>query len=74
VAATVTSMPRPSAVSDAPRGRVKTLAELERDHIAHVLRVASGNVMAAAKMLGISRARLYRKMSQYGVERPSEAS
>jgi Nif-specific regulatory protein len=42
-----------------------TLAELEQRHIARVLRAVDGNRQAAARILGIDRSTLYRKMSRY---------
>jgi len=44
---------------------VGTLEELERRHISNVLRQVSGNRMAAAKALGISRRSLYRRLERY---------
>jgi DNA-binding NtrC family response regulator len=44
------------------------LNSAERAHILVVLRHASANVPEAAKMLGVSRATLYRKISQHGID------
>ncbi len=55
---------RPGRASD------KTLADVERDHIALVLAELHGNVTIAAQHLGIARASLYRKMREYGIARP----
>jgi transcriptional regulator with GAF, ATPase, and Fis domain len=41
-----------------------SLAELERQHIERVLRSVGGNRAAAARVLGIDRSTLYRKMSR----------
>jgi two-component system response regulator HydG len=49
--------------SDAPA----TLAELEARHIAHVLSVTGGRVATAARMLGVHRNTLTRKMREYGL-------
>lgn len=47
-------------------------AEIERDQIVAVLQQVHGNRMAAAKMLGISRRALYRRLERYqiGAEAP----
>jgi transcriptional regulator of acetoin/glycerol metabolism len=41
-----------------------TLAELEREHTARALRMTNGNMRAAAKLLGIGRATLYRRIAR----------
>jgi len=51
-----------SAVPTAP------LAELEREYILRVLVSTDGNKSQAAKILGIDRRTLYRKLEDYGVE------
>jgi DNA-binding NtrC family response regulator len=43
------------------------LEMLERDHIVEVLRKVRGNRMAAAKMLGISRRALYRRLDRHHI-------
>ncbi|HVO23229.1 MAG TPA: sigma 54-interacting transcriptional regulator [Candidatus Margulisiibacteriota bacterium] len=55
-------------------GRVRLAGSLkqardrfERDYIAHVLRIESGNVSHAARTLGISRVMLQRKMKDFGL-------
>ncbi|GAB4256343.1 MULTISPECIES: sigma-54-dependent transcriptional regulator [Deferrisoma] len=50
------------------RKRFPTLEELERDHIALVLRACDGQKTRAAEILGIDRKTLYRKVKQYGLE------
>ncbi|MDR3724141.1 MAG: sigma-54 dependent transcriptional regulator [Terracidiphilus sp.] len=49
---------------------VKTLAELERDAILGAIRTLNGDKLQAAKMLGIGKTTLYRKLKEYGVEDP----
>jgi len=62
------TMPRPrpdgaARSSEPPAG----LEELERDHIVDVLRQVHGNRMAAAKVLGISRRALYRRLERHHI-------
>ena len=53
--------------ADEPQAR--SLAALEKDHVARVLRDCEGNVTQAAKVLGIDRATLYNKLKRYGLRR-----
>ena len=46
-----------------------SLADLEKRHIANVLRHASGNISQAARILGIDRVTLYNKMRKYQIPR-----
>ena len=55
------------AVAEEPQGR--SLAAMEKDHVARVLRDCGGNVTQAAKVLGIDRATLYNKLRRYGLRR-----
>jgi DNA-binding NtrC family response regulator len=43
------------------------LGDVERDHIVDVLRQVNGNRMAAAKLLGISRRALYRRLERHHI-------
>jgi two-component system response regulator AtoC len=43
------------------------LEEMEREHILEVLRQVNGNRMAAAKLLGISRRALYRRLDRHNL-------
>ena len=45
-----------------------TLVELEKNHIQTTLESLKGNQTKAAKLLGISRSTLWRKMKEYGLE------
>jgi transcriptional regulator of acetoin/glycerol metabolism len=56
----------PPASSD--NSRSTNLAEVERDHIARVLREKNGNVTHAAAALGIDRRTLQRKLRAYGMD------
>ncbi|MCG3137546.1 MAG: Transcriptional regulatory protein ZraR [Phycisphaerae bacterium] len=51
-----------------PEGMSSRLTDIERDHILRVLEAHQGNKLAAAKALGISRMKLYRKLEDYNVE------
>jgi two-component system response regulator HydG len=48
-------------------GSVPTLEEVERDHVRAVLALCSGNKKKAARVLGIPRGSLYRKLERYGL-------
>ena len=52
-------------------GELVTLAELERRYIARALEAAGGNKTLAAKILGLDRTTLYRKLSDTPPERES---
>lgn len=43
------------------------LSELEKDTIQNAIAQANGNISQAAKLLGLSRAALYRKLEKYGL-------
>ena len=59
---------RAAAAALAPAsGAVGTFAEVERDLIARALESTGGNKVAAAKLLRISRKKLYAKISKYGL-------
>ena len=65
--------PQPSAPPDvAPEesdeAGVLPLYEVERRAIVRALRASQGGVSRAAKLLGISRTTLYRKLAEYGLE------
>jgi DNA-binding NtrC family response regulator len=55
------AVPEPIAAGD-----VRTLAQVERDYIASVLRAVGGNRAQAAAKLGIGAATLYRKLKCFG--------
>ncbi|WP_075794005.1 sigma-54-dependent transcriptional regulator [Massilia putida] len=58
--------PAPSPVRGDAAGDFK-LGALERDTIAAALDKARGNISLAARMLGVSRAALYRKLGKHGI-------
>jgi len=49
----------------ARRTSIRTLAEMEREHILDVLKCCDGSRVQAAKILGIDRVSLWRKMKSY---------
>ena len=46
-----------------------SLADVEKEHIRHVLKIHRGNATTAARQLGISRTTLWRKLRGYGLTR-----
>jgi transcriptional regulator of acetoin/glycerol metabolism len=56
----------PDAPAVAP-AEIVPLEVLERRAILHALAALDGNMSLAAKRLGLGRATLYRKLSQYGI-------
>jgi len=56
--------------SDSSAQRVLTLAESEKNHVLRILTLTSFNIKRAANLLGITRARLYRKIKEYHLEVP----
>jgi two-component system response regulator HydG len=64
--------PLPQSV-EADIGSMLTIDELERKHIKRVLRVADGNKTQAARVLGIDRRTLYRKLERFAHGPPANA-
>jgi DNA-binding NtrC family response regulator len=58
--------------SESPGGTpaIKTLADLERDAILGAIRTLDGDKLQAAKLLGIGKTTLYRKLKEYGIVDP----
>ncbi|CAN7655129.1 sigma-54 dependent transcriptional regulator [Pseudoduganella sp. LjRoot289] len=56
-----------AASPPAAAGDDLTLSALERDAIAAALAAAKGNISHTARMLGVSRAALYRKLGKHGI-------
>ena len=52
----------------APENGNVSMRELEKQAIRNALHAANGNVSKAARVLGLGRTTLYRKMSSYGIE------
>jgi two-component system response regulator HydG len=61
------AMPAARAAVPAPPPRPEGLTEIEREHIVRVLAEVSGNKLAAAQRLGISRRTLYRRLERHGL-------
>jgi DNA-binding NtrC family response regulator len=55
-------------------GDLVTLEEMERRYILHVLNSAGGNRSVAARLLGLDRKTLYRKLQNFGVPGQYEAA
>ena len=51
---------------------VATLADLERQAILGAIRTLKGDKLQAAKLLGIGKTTLYRKLKEYGIADPSQ--
>jgi len=49
---------------------LKTLADLEREAILSAIRTLNGDKLQAAKLLGIGKTTLYRKLKEYGINDP----
>ena len=47
--------------------QVKALADLEREAILGAIRTLNGDKLQAAKLLGIGKTTLYRKLKEYGI-------
>ncbi len=47
---------------------IPSLNEIERKHILHTLKKTNQNIMKSAKILGVSRNTLYRKMQEYDIK------
>jgi transcriptional regulator of acetoin/glycerol metabolism len=58
----------PLAPTASTPGRLPTLRDNERAHIAVVLDAVGWNKLEAARVLDISRGTLYRKIEEYGLE------
>ncbi len=56
----------PSRNKGTPKSQ-KTLEDVEREHILHVLKAVGGNQTRASEMLGINRKTLYKKIHKYKI-------
>jgi two-component system response regulator AtoC len=66
--------PLPTSPEDTVSLSTTALAEMERMTILRVFEQANGDKALAGKMLGISRATLYRKLKRYNIAMKSEAA
>jgi DNA-binding NtrC family response regulator len=62
-------LPARVAESGAEATRLRSFAEVEKEHLARVLEATSRNVAAAARVLGISRNTLYARVRRHGLDR-----
>lgn len=51
-----------------PKDKLVTLEDMEKNYILKVLKITGFNISRSADILGMNRPRLYRKISQYGLE------
>ena len=58
----------PSVTASETATELVTLVEVERRHIARVLKAVLGNKTQAARVLGVDRRTLYRKLEMYQVD------
>jgi DNA-binding NtrC family response regulator len=61
------SAPQNGSVLEGPDNRPDSLCAVEREHIAEVLARVGGNKTKAAKILGLDRRSLYRRLEAYGI-------
>ncbi|MFK7928927.1 MAG: sigma-54-dependent Fis family transcriptional regulator [Myxococcota bacterium] len=61
--AETSAIPTPDKAPDAP----PTLADAERSAVRNALRIAEGNLSAAARTLGVARSTVYRLMKRHGL-------
>jgi DNA-binding NtrC family response regulator len=61
------SEPPPASKRLAASGTMRTLSEVEREHIRSALDAEGGRVEAAARRLGIPRSTLYQRIKDYGI-------
>jgi len=52
------------------RGEIVTLDRIEEVFIRQALKITNGNITEAANRLGVSRSTIYRKLQEYGLEKP----
>jgi len=60
----------PTAEAEGGTPQVTTLADLERQAILGAIRALHGDKLQAAKLLGIGKTTLYRKLKEYGIDDP----
>jgi DNA-binding NtrC family response regulator len=61
--------PAPARVQALPADtQIRRLADVERAYIEHAIRVCDGNILVAARKLGISASTIYRKKEAWAAE------
>ena len=60
--------------AEAGQPQLTTLAKLERQAILGAIRALNGDKLQAAKLLGIGKTTLYRKLKEYGIADPLQDS
>jgi two-component system, NtrC family, response regulator HydG len=63
----VVSTPLPSAAPASTDANEGSLSLLEKEHIIRVMESVNGNKVSAAKILGLDRRALYRRLERYGI-------
>jgi len=58
----------PAAADGVDRSSMRSLEDVEKEHVARVLNACSGNRTHAARILGLSRAGLHLKLKKYGLD------
>jgi len=56
-----------TAATTSPAGAFRSLHEIEEEHVRRVLAGVDGNKARAARVLGVSKPRLYRMLDRYGI-------
>jgi two-component system response regulator HydG len=51
---------------------IRSIAEMEKQAILNTIRQLNGDKLTAAKLLGIGKTTLYRKLKEYGIEKDEE--
>ena len=57
-------------VAEGSQPQLTTLADMERQAILGAIRALNGDKLQAAKLLGIGKPTLYRKLKEYGIADP----
>jgi two-component system response regulator HydG len=52
---------------------IRSIAEMEKQAILNTIRQLNGDKLTAAKLLGIGKTTLYRKLKEYGIDKDDEA-
>ena len=54
-------------MTEAPRGIIVPIAEMEKQAILNTIQQLNGDKLMAARLLGIGKTTLYRKLKEYGI-------